>query len=383
MSLNGTDTNTNRWLWMAPATGSSTKQPAGYVSTGQSSQANACSQTNLQTQIFSNNGSLTVGTTVYSTAGGGSFNGGNSYYGFNSGASGSNAVQSVQIDANGQVTALENCSTHLAGYLTLPAGSDIGNACSNSETSRQAVYTSDGKIGYGRIFYTDDNLSQVFNGSWQSYGFAPTLTGNRTRSFSIDGSGVSFRYAKCPFVYSRTLAGYITAGATTAAAVCNQSATNAVYTDDGNIGVDAILYRSQTDYDQIVVGDGKYYGFSSNSGGSSNQTLLISNGNVTAVANCGGGGQARINVISEPSSKVELRVYPNPAREYVMLEGLRQLPGGTVGEIIDANGRTIQKIRLNTDRQRIDTKTWNKGIYLVRILDSKGGLLLTKKLIIQ
>jgi len=66
-----------------------------------------------------------------------------------------------------------------------------------------------------------------------------------------------------------------------------------------------------------------------------------------------------------------------------ILEGLKQLPNGTGAEIIDANGRTIQKIRLNTDRQRIDTRTWNKGIYLVRIIDSKGGLLLTKKLIVQ
>jgi hypothetical protein len=85
--------------------------------------------------------------------------------------------------------------------------------------------------------------------------------------------------------------------------------------------------------------------------------------------------------LSELSSQLAIR-FNNPASQTLSIQ-LEQAYAETIRiEIIDLSGKTVQRSQLKKGETRmsLDCASWNKGLYLLRFSDSKGGIT-TKKLI--
>ena len=93
-------------------------------------------------------------------------------------------------------------------------------------------------------------------------------------------------------------------------------------------------------------------------------------------------GSACITSTFEQESVSTLRVYPNPANNFVQVnyEGLKQNAGFLT--LLDISGKTIQRIELNNtdDNIRLDVSNVQNGYYLIRI--DNGQQISTEKLVI-
>lgn len=72
----------------------------------------------------------------------------------------------------------------------------------------------------------------------------------------------------------------------------------------------------------------------------------------------------------------EFQIYPNPSKDYVMLEGLTGF--GTIS-IFDANGRCLNKMEISTSDFSLDISNLSKGVYFIEI--KFGESKVTKKFI--
>ncbi|MNL72492.1 Beta-porphyranase A precursor [compost metagenome] len=69
-----------------------------------------------------------------------------------------------------------------------------------------------------------------------------------------------------------------------------------------------------------------------------------------------------------------VKVYPNPAQEYLTISGITQKQPLS---IIDQNGRVVLK-GLVTDREQIDIKGLGAGRYVVKVGEESSKLLIIK-----
>lgn len=74
-------------------------------------------------------------------------------------------------------------------------------------------------------------------------------------------------------------------------------------------------------------------------------------------------------------------VYPNPAATYFIV--YNYTPGSRTLELIDLHGKTIRKRTSNAVATRIETGDIPNGLYILRIIDNKGKLVKTEKIVVQ
>lgn len=74
-----------------------------------------------------------------------------------------------------------------------------------------------------------------------------------------------------------------------------------------------------------------------------------------------------------------IKVYPNPASEFVMIENTLQSDANIL--ILDMRGAVVKQLKLTSNTERIDVSELTSGMYHVRVLSSEG--LAQYKLVIQ
>ena len=81
----------------------------------------------------------------------------------------------------------------------------------------------------------------------------------------------------------------------------------------------------------------------------------------------------------EDSIGNQLLLYPNPAKDLVIIDNL---PHGEIQMIVfDINGKVIVSKIVNTETARIDTSNFPNGVYLLRF--DHNGYIIHKKLIVN
>ena len=374
----------NIYEWMLQYSRGSSPPPqkhsAGFVKVG-TDKPTSCQQTNLQTEIFTDDGLMNANSHVYTSITGGQFADGN--YGFAT-TIGASANQHLVI-YGGVATTVEACGGPglvAAGYLT--PGTNTGAACDGTTTT--PIFTTDGQIGYGKTIYNSDG--SLFTSDWQAYGWSDMQNHSTSRMIQIGQDGVSFLYKKCPIAWNRLLVGYITDFASSTSAACGLPATQPVYTDDGTLNnANPILYTSANVDQDIVVGSvggaAKYYGFvAGTNSGSPTQVLTISYGNVTAITNCSGSTRNPIQGAQELLTNA-IKIYPNPARKLLNIDIGNSSTQLTKAEIFDAKGASVMKSNLNTGKNQVNTSRLNAGIYILKLYNQEGKLIKVEKLVIQ
>lgn len=74
--------------------------------------------------------------------------------------------------------------------------------------------------------------------------------------------------------------------------------------------------------------------------------------------------------VAEQGSR-SIRLFPNPASEYLMLEG--EWPLGARVQIVRPDGRMQLEEILQDKRHQLEIREWGSGIYVLRIFASEGG----------
>ncbi|MBL0048841.1 MAG: T9SS type A sorting domain-containing protein [Bacteroidetes bacterium] len=72
--------------------------------------------------------------------------------------------------------------------------------------------------------------------------------------------------------------------------------------------------------------------------------------------------------IKSESIITDLKIYPNPAVEYIQIESFNQAIFGI--EIINANGILVKQIQVNQSQYKLDTQQFSTGIYVLKLIFS-------------
>jgi hypothetical protein len=76
-----------------------------------------------------------------------------------------------------------------------------------------------------------------------------------------------------------------------------------------------------------------------------------------------------------------IKIYPNPAKEELNIDGLSM--ANCKAEMYDILGNLVKSDILQRGLQKINLSNTGKGLYLVKVKDPKGNPLKTIKLIIE
>lgn len=86
--------------------------------------------------------------------------------------------------------------------------------------------------------------------------------------------------------------------------------------------------------------------------------------------------------ISSHSKSLDVKVFPNPAQDYLMIAG-EDLTKGSNAVIVDALGKKIKEFELNNKNNKLDISSLKNGVYFVNVLNSEGVRNKQMKLIVQ
>jgi len=87
-------------------------------------------------------------------------------------------------------------------------------------------------------------------------------------------------------------------------------------------------------------------------------------------------------LITEDTKDRSIDVYPNPASTYVIVYNYTSADNRMI-DIVDLNGRIVNRKRSSARATRIETSSLPNGIYILKVADSNGKSLRTEKIIIQ
>ncbi len=83
---------------------------------------------------------------------------------------------------------------------------------------------------------------------------------------------------------------------------------------------------------------------------------------------------SQTNAVKEISDKLVVNLYPNPAADYISIEAM----AGTQVEIFNTLGKNVLTRKLTNDSETMAIGSLPKGMYIVRLSDSKGRVFQTK-----
>jgi hypothetical protein len=85
----------------------------------------------------------------------------------------------------------------------------------------------------------------------------------------------------------------------------------------------------------------------------------------------------------EPAGK-RLRVYPNPARDYLLVEtdGFAEKNGCRL-KIVNQLGQTVFENPAEQSLRRIELSDRPAGLYFLQLTDREGGILVTEKIVVE
>jgi PQQ-dependent dehydrogenase (s-GDH family) len=85
---------------------------------------------------------------------------------------------------------------------------------------------------------------------------------------------------------------------------------------------------------------------------------------------------------AEEKNNKTIDVYPNPATSYFVVYNYNNPPGYTV-ELVDLNGKTVQRSLTKGIATRVEVNGLTAGLYILKLTDNKGKLIRTEKMFIQ
>ena len=83
--------------------------------------------------------------------------------------------------------------------------------------------------------------------------------------------------------------------------------------------------------------------------------------------------------INEPIKKAaEINVFPNPVKDYLTIRQYYR-PAQLHFTLLDQTGRVVQEVNSNYSDTQMDVSSLKSGMYFLRIMDTRGNLITTEK----
>lgn len=86
--------------------------------------------------------------------------------------------------------------------------------------------------------------------------------------------------------------------------------------------------------------------------------------------------------IQSESKALEISVYPNPAKDYIMISG-EKLGNNSQAFVVDALGKKIKEFQLNNESNKLNISSLKSGVYFVNVVNSLGIRSKPMRLIVQ
>jgi len=93
-------------------------------------------------------------------------------------------------------------------------------------------------------------------------------------------------------------------------------------------------------------------------------------------------GFANVYPNQKLEKKLEFKIYPNPARDFINIETVEGL-SDIEYQIVSMNGNIVCSGKLNSNREQINVSALNNGLYLIKLSSKELKLLKTEKLMIR
>ncbi len=147
-------------------------------------------------------------------------------------------------------------------------------------------------------------------------------------------------------------------------------------TETNNKGFEVETSANGIDFDKIAFVDG-----AGNNSGIKNYELGIRNEKDAyfRLKQVDFNGEfAYSNVVFLPAFGNEISIFPNPAQDFIIISSNKE---NSIFEITDLKGISLQKGTLKETKTTISTKNFNKGVYLVSVLEN--GKRTVKKIVLE
>jgi hypothetical protein len=101
---------------------------------------------------------------------------------------------------------------------------------------------------------------------------------------------------------------------------------------------------------------------------------------------CGGGVITDVEEVIKVENPSQIKVYPNPLSKdhplRIELSNIIEINGGLLASLIDVNGIQVINQKILNQSTHIDISRLTNGIYFLKVIDDKGAVLTTRKLIV-
>jgi hypothetical protein len=103
---------------------------------------------------------------------------------------------------------------------------------------------------------------------------------------------------------------------------------------------------------------------------------VVTNTTTSTIANTTG-----INILSQNDGSLNISLYPNPAKDYTILETDAAAIGAML-QITDVTGKEVMRLQISNVKTQIPVSTLAAGLYIVKLSDTQGrsGV---KKLVVE
>jgi hypothetical protein len=270
-----------------------------------------------------------------------------------------------------------------AGFITTSQSSMQG-ACTTGTSI--PIYTSSGTVSaYSAIYSSYNgcpyNICNRYDGGGNHFGLSSLKGGSADQHLVISSYGIPTIVESC-----LTLAGYVSSGSYgNPGARCSQSCSTAVYSNAGIIDVDIVLYTSSAGTTPFAGGWADY-GFTTTQYGTAQRTINIDGSGVIKRDNAcpysGPIANPQDFLPTDIAPNENIRIFPNPASRRINIQLGSNAEQITI-RLYNLNGVLVYQSKANSRNHIITTDKFSKGVYMLKLNDSKGSIIETRKIIIQ
>lgn len=166
---------------------------AGYITTAQSDKLSSCNTT-CTVPVYTDDGTISQGTTLYANPWGDDMGGVGFHCGFStSKLKNDRPNRYLVVTYYGEVTTYENNCVSPAGYVSTSSQESMDPTCTKPCSTQ--VYTYTGVVDATTTVYNQNGTA--FNGAWAEYGYTTTQYGTAVKKVGISPTGGVFNFQNC------------------------------------------------------------------------------------------------------------------------------------------------------------------------------------------
>jgi hypothetical protein len=270
-----------------------------------------------------------------------------------------------------------------AGFITEPQSTKAAGCTTGTSIP---IYTISGTVSSSNFIFSSYNgcwlhICNRYDGDGDHFGLSSLKGGSAEQHVIISSYGITTTVESC-----LTLAGYVSSGTYgDPGGRCSASCSTAVYSNAGIIDEDVVLYTSSAGT-AVFAGGWADFGFTTTHYGTATRTINVDGSGVIlrddACPYSGPIANPQDFLPTDIAPNETIRIFPNPASRQLNIQLGSNADQITI-RLYNLNGVLVYQSKANSRNHIITTEKFSKGVYMLKLSNSKGSIIQTKKIIIQ